>query len=110
MSPTVKKKAAAKKPVKEDVSKKKVTKKKTAKKTAVKKKVASAKKTSAKKTAKKSAKLTTKPSSLDITSEERWKMVAVAAYHKAEKRNFEPGYELQDWTESENEIDKFLHG
>jgi len=100
MSPTVKKKAASKKSVKEDISKKKVTKKK----------VASTKKTTAKKVAKKSAKLTTKPSSLDITPEERWKMVAVAAYHKAEKRNFESGHELQDWTESENEIDKFLHG
>ena len=110
MSPTVKKKAAEKKSVKADAPNKKVTKKTAVKKKAVKKKAASKKKTTAKKSAKKSAKLTTKPSSLDITPEERWKMVAVAAYHKAEKRNFEPGYELQDWTESENEIDKFLHG
>ena len=102
MSPTVKKAA----------SKKKVTKKKSAsvKKTAAKKKVASVKKATAKKATKKSAKPTTKSSSLNITPEERWKMVAVAAYHKAEKRNFAPGYELQDWTESENEIDKFIGG
>ena len=59
---------------------------------------------------KKVVKKSTKPSSLDITPEERWKMVAVAAYHRAEKRNFEPGNELQDWAESENEIDKLLHG
>ena len=104
MSPTVKKKAAAKKSVKEGVTKKKVTKKKVAN-----KKAASTKKATVKKAAKQSAKSTLKPASLDITPEERWKMVAIAAYHKAEKRNFAPGYELQDWTESENEIDKFLH-
>jgi len=104
MSPTVKKKAAAKKAVKKTVKKAAV------KKTVTKKKAASAKKAPAKKVVKKATKKATKPSSLNITAEERWKMVAVAAYHKAEKRNFAPGYELQDWTESENEIDMFLHG
>ena len=102
MSPTVKKKTTSKK----KAAVKKTVKKTVAKKKAVKKKVASVKKSSVKKVAKKS----TTPSSLDITPEERWKMVAVAAYHKAEKRNFEPGNELEDWTESEKEIDKFLHG
>lgn len=91
MSPTIKKKAAAKKTITKKVSKKKV---------------ASTKKTSAKKATKKP----TKSSSLEITAGERWKMIAVAAYHRAEKRNFAPGDELQDWTESEKEIDKFLHG
>jgi hypothetical protein len=101
MSPTVKKKASPKKSVKkEPVPKKKVTKKKTAKKKVTKKKAASAKKAT--------AKTTSKPASLEITPEERWKMVAIAAYHRAEKRNFEPGHELHDWTESEKEIDKFL--
>ena len=104
MSPTVKKKATTKKSVKKDTSKKKVAKKKVTK-----KKVASTKKATTKKVTKKSSKIASKPSSLDITPEERWKMVAIAAYHKAEKRNFAPGYELQDWTESEKEIDKFLH-
>ena len=102
MSPTVKKKTTSKK----KAAVKKTVKKTVAKKKAAKKKVASVKKSAVKKVAKKS----TTPSSLDITPEERWKMVAVAAYHKAEKRNFEPGNELEDWTESEKEIDKFLHG
>ena len=31
-------------------------------------------------------------------------MIAHAAYYKAEKRSFYPGYELQDWLESEREI------
>ena len=58
-------------------------------------------------------KATKKPagsSSLDITGEERWKMIALAAYHKAEKRNFAHGNELQDWTEAEKEVDKILNG
>jgi hypothetical protein len=31
-------------------------------------------------------------------------MVAVSAYFKAEKRGFEPGHELDDWYEAEDEI------
>ena len=92
-------------------SKKKTTPKHTAKKTATKKKALSAKKTPTKDTTKKSTG-PTKPgtSSIDITPEERWKMIAVAAYHKAEKRGFTPGHELQDWAEAEKEIDKLVFG
>ena len=39
------------------------------------------------------------------SAEERWNSIAVAAYHKAEKRGFAPGAELQDWVEAEKEID-----
>ena len=106
MTPASKKKAVTKK-----AAKKKVSKKKAASKKAVSKKVASSAKTAAKKAAKQPAG-STRPekSSLDITPEERWKMIAVAAYHRAEKRGFAPGNELQDWTEAEKEIDKFLSG
>jgi hypothetical protein len=38
------------------------------------------------------------------------KVIAVAAYHKAEKRGFAPGDELQDWVEAEKEIDTLLFG
>jgi hypothetical protein len=31
-------------------------------------------------------------------------MVAANAYHRAEKRGFEPGHELDDWLEAEREI------
>ncbi|MGZ8144945.1 MAG: DUF2934 domain-containing protein [Methylosarcina sp.] len=31
-------------------------------------------------------------------------MVAVNAYFRAEKRSFEPGHELDDWYEAEDEI------
>jgi len=33
-------------------------------------------------------------------------MVAVCAYYKAEKRGFEPGHDLDDWLEAEQEISK----
>jgi len=96
------------------------SKKKVAKKTAVKAKESSKAKaarkstvkpgeTKAKKAAKKSS-TTSKPqtSSISITSEERWKMIAIAAYHKAEQRGFVPGGELQDWAEAEKEVDELL--
>ena len=31
-------------------------------------------------------------------------MVAVNAYYRAEKRDFEPGHEMDDWYEAEREI------
>ena len=31
-------------------------------------------------------------------------MIEEAAYYRAEKRGFEPGWEQQDWAESEKEI------
>jgi hypothetical protein len=68
------------------VSKKRTTPKNAAKKTVTKKTAVSAKKTATRKTTKKSTS-PSKPgtSSIDITPEERWKMIAVAAYHQAEK-------------------------
>ena len=82
-------------------------KKKVSKKTMTKKKAVSAKKTATRKSTSPSKPGT---SSIDITPEERWKMIAVAAYHKAEKRGFAPGHELQDWAEAEKEIDTLVFG
>ena len=62
-------------------------------------------------TTRKSTKATQPDSSLiEGSAEERWKVIAVAAYHKAEKRGFAPGDELQDWVEAEKEIDMLLFG
>jgi DUF2934 family protein len=36
---------------------------------------------------------------------EREHLIAVAAYYRAQGRNFEPGRELEDWLEAEAEID-----
>jgi hypothetical protein len=108
MSATGKKKSSSKKSAKKKTTTKKAAVKKAGvKKTATKKKTVK-KKAAAKKTAAKKA--VKKPSSLEITAEERWKMIAVAAYHKAEKRNFAPGNELGDWAEAEKEIEKLLNG
>ncbi len=35
-------------------------------------------------------------------------MISVRAYLKAEERGFIPGYELQDWLDSETEVDTML--
>jgi hypothetical protein len=109
MAPANKKKTVKKAATKKAVTKKKTTAKKVATKKAVKKKAASPKKAATKKAARKTAK-SSRPAQLEISLEERWKMVAVAAYHKAEKRGFAPGHELDDWTEAEKEISKLLKG
>ena len=41
---------------------------------------------------------------------EREMMVARAAYFRAEKRGFAPGYELQDWIEAEAEVLQLVGG
>ena len=51
---------------------------------------------------------TTPASPLGITHEERWRMIAEAAYHKAEKRGFLPGHEEHDWRQAEAEINALL--
>lgn len=45
---------------------------------------------------------------VSISAEERWRMVATAAYHKAEKRGFASGHEVEDWLAAENDIDAVL--
>ena len=101
MTPAIKKKTPTKK-----AAKKKVTKKKVAR-----KKADIAKKTPTRKVAKKPTTTSRQDiSPITIAPEERWRMIAIAAYHKAEKRGFTPGNELKDWAEAEKEIDKLILG
>lgn len=44
-----------------------------------------------------------------ITAQERERMIAAAAYYRAECRGFAPGRELEDWLEAEAEIDRQLN-
>jgi hypothetical protein len=44
----------------------------------------------------------------EITPEERWKMIAEAAYYHAEKRGFAGGDSAEDWMAAESEIDAKL--
>jgi hypothetical protein len=38
--------------------------------------------------------------------EERQRLIAKVAYFRAERRNFQPGHELEDWLAAENEVDR----
>jgi hypothetical protein len=39
-----------------------------------------------------------------LSAQERQRLIALAAYFRAEKRGFAPGCELQDWIEAEAEV------
>ncbi len=43
-----------------------------------------------------------------VTAAERERMVATAAYYRAQRRDFAPGEEVRDWLEAEAEIDALL--
>lgn len=43
-----------------------------------------------------------------ITAEERWRMVAEAAYLRAEKRGFSGGDPVEDWLLAEREIEALI--
>jgi hypothetical protein len=42
------------------------------------------------------------------TAQQREQMIAVAAYHRAQRRNFDPGHDLEDWLEAEAQVDAQL--
>ena len=44
----------------------------------------------------------------EVTPEERWNLIALAAYYRAEKRGFVGGNTEQDWWEAEAEVDAEL--
>ncbi len=44
------------------------------------------------------------------SNEERARLIAEAAYYRAQARGFEPGQELEDWLQAEVEIDRALRG
>ena len=43
-----------------------------------------------------------------IDAERRRAMIAEAAYLRAERRNFAPGFEVEDWLSAESEVDTLL--
>lgn len=43
-------------------------------------------------------------------NEERWRLIAEAAYYRAQARGFVPGQEIEDWLQAEAEIDRMLRG
>ncbi len=43
-----------------------------------------------------------------VSVEERHRLISEAAYYRAERRGFVGGYELQDWLDSEAQIDEWV--
>lgn len=48
------------------------------------------------------------PAARATETTQRRAMIAEAAYYKAERRGFEPGHELEDWLQAEDEIGRTL--
>ena len=48
------------------------------------------------------------PAAQPIAPDERRAMIAEAAYYRAQRRGFEPGYELDDWYGAERDIERAL--
>jgi hypothetical protein len=87
-----------------DTAKKTVKKKTVSKKKAIAKKKTVAKKPVAKKSS-------AKPQAIDtstVSPRERYEMIATMAYYRAEARDFEPGYDVDDWLACEQFIDEAL--
>ena len=108
-----KKKTAAKRTVKGKVAKKisAIYRKTPVKKKAATKRAIASKKVTKKRVASKSRRpAKADKSSISITPEDRWKMIAIAAYHKAEARGFAPGNEVQHWLDAEEEVDNLIKG
>jgi hypothetical protein len=40
----------------------------------------------------------------ELTPEELYRLIAEAAYYRAQRRGFSPGHEQQDWIEAEAEV------
>jgi DUF2934 family protein len=47
---------------------------------------------------------------LDVSPQERQRMIEEAAYYRAQQRGFAPGNEVEDWIAAETEIDGQLVG
>jgi Protein of unknown function (DUF2934) len=50
----------------------------------------------------------TPPVRARVTPEARRALIAENAYHRAERRGFEPGHEHEDWLAAEAEVDGLL--
>ncbi|MCU7918201.1 MAG: DUF2934 domain-containing protein [Candidatus Thiodiazotropha sp. (ex Epidulcina cf. delphinae)] len=88
----------------------KTAKKKTAKAKATTNRKLVSKKTATKKRVVKKASAKGVPVKQVISPRERYEMIATMAYYRAEQRNFEPGYDIQDWLDCESTIDDMMKG
>ena len=93
---------------KKTTTSKSAAKKKVAKKQAAVKKKVVKKKTTVKKQAARKRAPARRRSDVAIDQRDRYEMIAKMAYYRAEKRGFEPGWEQEDWLESEKLVDEML--
>ena len=45
-----------------------------------------------------------------VSAEDRYHMIAIEAYYRAKRQNFDPRYVVQDWIEAQAEVDRMLAG
>jgi hypothetical protein len=46
----------------------------------------------------------------EVSNDDKYRLIAEAAYFRSEKRSFAPGYELEDWLAAEAELETRLPG
>jgi hypothetical protein len=45
-----------------------------------------------------------------VSLEDRYHMIAIEAYYRAKRQNFDPRYVVQHWIEAQAEVDRMLEG
>ena len=45
-----------------------------------------------------------------VSAEDRYHMIAIEAYYRAKRQNFDPRYVVQHWIEAQAEVDRMLEG
>jgi hypothetical protein len=45
-----------------------------------------------------------------VSAEDRYHMIAIEAYYRAKRQNFDPRYVVQQWIEAQTEVDRMLEG
>ena len=45
-----------------------------------------------------------------VLPEDRYHMIAIEAYYRAKRQNFDPRYLVQHWAEAQAEVDRLLEG
>ena len=45
-----------------------------------------------------------------VSAEDRYHMIAIEAYYRAKRQNFDPRYVVQQWIEAQAEVDRMLGG
>src|SRR5260221_13318301 len=45
-----------------------------------------------------------------VSAEDRYHMIAIEAYYRAKRQNFDPRYVVQHWMDAQAEVDRMLEG